>query len=90
MIHNVYHKQLQEMLILILNTSTYIVKLPMNTILGYITEVDASNTVYRICSLHQHYGKACDEKEYSNPLLPAFPNCSSFTTHAHDNSKSPI
>ena len=89
-IHNVHHKQLQEMMILILNTSTYIVKLPKNTVLGSITEVDASNTVYSICSSHHHNGKASNEKEYPKPLLPAFPNCSSFTTHAHDNSKSPI
>ena len=78
------------MLIPILNTSTYVVKLPKNTILGSITEVEASNTVYSICSLHQHDGKVCDEKEYPKPLLPAFPNCSSFTTDVHDNSKSPI
>ena len=89
-LHNVHHKQLQEILILILNTSTYIVKIPENTILGSITEVDPSNTVYSICSSHQHNGKATDKKEYSKPLLPVFPNCSSFTTHAHDNSKSPI
>ena len=89
-LHNIHHKQLQEMLIPILNTSTYIVKLPKNTILGSITEVDATNTIYGISSLHQHNGKASDEKEYSKPLLTAFSNCSSFTTHAHDNSKSPI
>ena len=89
-LHNIHHKQLQEMLIPILNTSTYVVKLPKNTILGSITEVDATNTIYGISSLHPHNGKASDEKEYSKPLLPAFPNCSSFTTHAHDNSKSPI
>ena len=89
-IHNVHHKQLQEILILILNTSTYVVKLPKNTILGSITEVDVSNTVYSICSLHQHNGNASGKKEYSKPLLPAFPDSSSFTTHAHDNSKSPI
>ena len=89
-LHNVHHKQLQEMLIPILNISTYVVKLPKNTLLGSITEVDESSTVYSICSLHQHNGQACDENEYSKPLLPAFPDCSSFTTHAHDNSKSPI
>ena len=89
-IHNVHYKQPKEMLIQILNTSTYIVKLPKNTFLGSITEVDASNTVYSTCSLHQHNGKASDKKEYSKPLLPAFSDCSSFTTHAHDNSKSPI
>ena len=55
-IYNVHHKQLQEMLILILNTSTYIVELPKNTILGSITEVDASNTVYSICSSTQQKG----------------------------------
>ena len=53
----------------------------------HVTTVDASKTVYSMCSLHQHNGKASDEKEYSKPLLPAFPDCSSFTTHAHDNSK---
>ena len=89
-LHNIQHKQPQEMLIPILNTSTYVVKLSKNTVLGSITEVDATNTVYSISSLHQHNGKALDESEYSKPLLPALPNCSSFTTHAHDNSKSPI
>ena len=78
------------MLILILNTSTYIVKLPKNTVLGSITEVDATHTIYSISSLHQHNGRTPDENEYSKPLLPAFPDCSSFATHAHDNSKSPI
>ena len=78
------------MLELILNTSSYIVNLPKNTILGSITEVDATNTIYSISSLHQHNGKASDKKEYSKPLQPAFPDCSSFTTPAHDNSKSPI
>ena len=78
------------MLILILNTSTYVAKLPKNTVLGSITDVDATNTIYSISSLHQHNGKAPDKNEYSKPLLPAFPNCYSFATHAHDNSKSPI
>ena len=57
-LHNVHHKQPQEMLIPILNTSTYIVKLSKNTVLGSITEVDASNTIYNICLLHQHDRKA--------------------------------
>ena len=89
-LHNIHHKQLQGMLIPILNTSTYVVKLPKNTILGSITEVDATNTIYSISPLHQHNGKASDEKGYSKPLIPAFPDCSSFTTHTQDNSKSPI
>ena len=80
-LHNIQHKQLQEMLIPILNTSTCVDKLPKNTILGSITEVDATNTVYSISSLHQHNGKAADENEYSKPLLSAFHNCSSFATH---------
>ena len=70
-LHNIQHKQLQEMLIPILNTSTYIVKLPKNTVLGSITEVDATNTIYSISSLHQHNGKAPDENEYPKPLLPS-------------------
>ena len=80
-IHNVHHKQPQEMLIPICNTSTDIVKPPKNTVLGSIAEVDASNTVYSICSSYQHDGKASNEKEYSKPLLPAFCNSSSFITH---------
>ena len=62
-LHNIQHKQLQEMLIPILNTSTCVVKLPKNTILGSITEVDATNTVYSISSLHQHNGKALDKND---------------------------
>ena len=63
-LHNIQHKQLQEMLIPILNTSTYVVKLPKNTILGSATEVDATNTIYSIPSLHQHNGKAPDKRVF--------------------------
>ena len=39
-LHNIEHKQPQEMLILLLNVMNSVVKLPKNTILGSITKVD--------------------------------------------------
>ena len=62
-----------------------VVKLPQNTILGSITKVDNVENVQSTYSLKHHNIKA-DAK----PLLPAFPDCSSFTTHAHNSDKSPI
>ena len=39
-LHNIQHKQPQEMLIPLLNTVNSVVKLPKNTVLGSITKVD--------------------------------------------------
>ena len=67
-----------------------VVKLPKNTILGSITKVDNVENVQNTHSLKHHNVKADAKACPSKPLLPAFPDCSSFTTHAHDSNKSPI
>ena len=41
-------------------------------------------------SLKHHNVKANADSHPSKPLLPAFPDSSSFTTHAHNSDKSPI
>ena len=44
-LHNIKHKQPQEMLIPLLNVMNSVVKLPQNTILGSITKVDNMENV---------------------------------------------
>ena len=67
-----------------------VVKLPKNTILGSITKVNNAENVQNIYSLEHPHVKANIKTQPSDPLLPAFPDFSSFTTHAHDSNKSPI
>ena len=66
-----------------------VVKLPKNTILGSITKVDNMENVRSTYSL-KHHIKTDAKAQPSKPLLPVFPDCSSFTTHAQDSNKSPI
>ena len=89
-LHNIEHKQPQEMLILLLNVMNSVFKLPKNTILGSITEVNNVENIQHMYSLEHPHVKANVKTQPSNPLLPVFPNCSSFTTHAHNSNKSPI
>ena len=63
-----------------------VVKLAKNTILSSITEVNNAENVHHMYSLEHPHVKA----QPSDPLLTAFPDCSSFTTHAHDSNTSPI
>ena len=84
-LHNIEHKQPQEMPIPLLSVMNSVVKLPKYTILGSITKVDNVENVQSTNS-PQHHNVKADAK----PLLPAFPDHSSFTTHAHDSEKSPI
>ena len=88
--HNIEHKQPQEMLIMLLNMMNSVVKLPKNIILGSITEVNNAENVQHMYSLEHLHVKANVKAQPSNAILPAFPDCSSFTTHAHDSNKSPI
>ena len=67
-----------------------VVKLPKNTILGSITKVDNAENLQKIYSLIHHNVKANIKAQPSKPLLPAFPDHSSFTTHAHNSNKSPL
>ena len=48
------------------------------------------DNVQNICSLQHHNDKAHDKSQPSKPLLPVFPDSSSFQTHAHNSNKSPI
>ena len=89
-LHNIEHKQPQEMLIPLLNVMNSAVKLLKNTILGSITKVDDVENVQNIYSPKHHHVKANIQAQPSKPLLPAFPDCSSFTTHTHNSNKSPI
>ena len=77
-LHNIEHKQSQEMLIPLLNIMNSVVKLLKNTILGSITKVDNAESVQNIYSLQHHNVKAHVKTQPSRPLLPVFPNCSSF------------
>ena len=88
-LHN-KHKQPQEMLISLLNVMNSVVALSKNTILGSITKVDNVENVQSTYSLKHHNVKDDAKAHPSKPLLPAFPDCSSFTTHAHNSDKSPI
>ena len=89
-LHSIKHKQPQEMLTLLLNIMNTIIKLPMNTILGSVNKVDNVDSVQSSYSLKHHNVKADTKSHPSKPLLPAFPNSFSFTTHGHDSDKSPI
>ena len=59
-LHNIQHKQSQEILVPLLNTMNSVVKLLKNTILGPITKVDNAEYVQNICSLQHHSDKAHD------------------------------
>ena len=70
-----------------------VVKLPKNTALGSITKVDNAEYVQNISSLQSHNDNVHDKSQpplEAKPLLPVFPDSSSFPTHAHDSNKSPI
>ena len=52
--------------------------------------MDNAEIVQNIYSLQHHNVKAHDKTQSSRPILPVFPDCSSFTRHVHDSNKSPI
>ena len=92
-LHNIQHKQPQEMLVLLLNTINSVVKLQKNTVLGSITKVDNAEYVQNICSPQSDNGKAHDRFQpplEAKSLLPVFPDSSSFQRHTHNSNKSPI
>ena len=58
-----------------------------------MTKVDNAEYVQNICSPQSHNDKAHDKSQSpleAKPLLPVFPESSSFQTHANDSNKSPI
>ena len=78
------------MLILLLNVMNTVIKHPHNTILGSINKVDNVHNVQSSYSPKHHNVKANTKSHSPKSLLPAFPDSSSFATHAHDSNKSPI
>ena len=71
------------------------IKLFKNTVLGSITRVNNVEYIEHVSSntMQSMSDKAHDErqlKQQVNPLLPVFPDQSSFQTHPHGNSKSLI
>ena len=94
-LHNIKNKQPQEMIIPLLNTVNTDIKLLKNTILESIIRVDNVEYVENVSSdtMQSISDKAHGEtqlKKQVKPLLQVFPDHSSFHTHAHDSSKSPI
>ena len=87
-LHSIKHKQPQDMLIPLLIVMNTVIKVPKNTILGSANKVDNKDSVQSLYSLKHHNVKADAKSHPSKPLLPAFPDSSSFTTHAHDSDKS--
>ena len=73
-LHNIEHKQLQEMLIPLLNIMNSVVKIPKNTILGSITEVNNVENVQHMYSPEHPHVKA----NIKAPIAPA-----SQHTHTH-------
>ena len=89
-LHNIKHKQPQEMLIPLVNVMNTVIKLPKNTSLGSMNKVDNVHIVQSSYSPKHHNVKVNAKAHPSKPLLLAFPNSSSFTTHAHNSDKSAI
>ena len=81
------------MILPLLNTANSNIKLLENTILGSITEVENMECVENMSSdmmqsiRDKVHGKTQLEQQVK-PLLPVFPDHSSFQTYAHDSSKS--
>ena len=94
-LHNIKNKQPQEMIVPLLNTVNSDVKLLKNTVLGSITKVENAEYVENMPSttMWSTSDKAHDEgqpQQEAKPLLPVFPDHSSFQMHAHNNNTLPI
>ena len=90
-LHNIEHKQLQEMMIPLLNLMNTVIKFPKNTVLGSISTVDSMDNIQSSYS-PKHNVKANANSHPSKPLLPVFLDSSNFATHTHTHNgdKSPI
>ena len=77
------------MIIPLLNTVNTDAKLLKNTVIGSITKVEnvSSNTTQ---SMSDKAHEEAQSQQQVKPLLPVFPDHSSFQTHAHGSSNLPI
>ena len=72
-LHNIQHKQPQEMLILLLKIMNSVIKLPKHTILGSITIVDNAENVQNIYSPKHHNVKDNVKAQPSKPYYQCIP-----------------
>ena len=94
-VHNINHKQPQELIIPILNIANTDVKLLKNTVLGLLTSVNNIDFIHNVSwkkmqtTSNKTLGLIFQEPQ-AQKLLPAFPEQSNFQIHAHDDSKPSI
>ena len=94
-LHIINNKQLQELIISLLNVANTDIKLPKNTALGSLTRVSNIDSIQNVSykkmqpTSDKAHDKALQQLQVQS-LLPEFPEQSSFQTHAHDDNKPPI
>ena len=94
-VHNINHKQPQELIIPILNIANTDVKLLKNTVLGLLTRVKDINSIHDVFwkktqpTSNKIHGTTLQELQV-HTLLPVFPEHSSFQSPAYNNNKPPI
>ena len=93
-LHNINNRQLQELVIPLLNVANTDIKLPKNTILDSLTRASNIDSIQNIAykKMQSTSDKACDEtlQQLQQSLLPDYPEQLSFQTHAHNDNKPPI
>ena len=95
--HKLNYKQPGELVIPLLNAGHIDIKLPKNTILGLINQIDNLESIHEVSWEKIQDAKneaisiaAQDPQTQTQRLLPAFPKCSNFQIPAKDNSKQTI
>ena len=94
-IHNLNHKQPDELVIPLLNVGHIDIKLPINTILYSINQIDNLESVHAVSwekiqdAKNEAVSTAAQDTQ-TQMLLPTFPKRSNFQIHANDNSKPAI
>ena len=96
-IHNLNHKQPDELVIPLLNVGHIDIKLPKNTILGSSNQMDNLKSVHEVSWEKTQHAKnevvsigGWDPQTQTQKLLPAFLEHFNFQIHANDNSKPAI
>ena len=92
---NLNHKQPGKLIIPLLNVGHTTAKLPKNTILGSINQIDNVDSVHEVSweKIQDAKNEATSntaQDHQTQKLLPAFPKCCNFQIHANNNSKPAI
>ena len=90
--HNLNHKHPHELLIPLHNISNKEIKIPNNTILGSINQINDVDTIQEVSwkKIQDAENEAVSnitQNPQIHKLLPTFPKQSNFQIHANDNSK---